>query len=40
MAEGVNLITGHQATNHIAAVDDAAFESALVSNTNCVILDS
>lgn len=40
MSNGVHLMTGHQATNHISAADEAAFMSAYVSGGNYVIADA
>ena len=36
----VNLLTGHKATNHISAADEAAFMSAYVSGGNYVVADA
>ncbi len=39
MSDGVHLLTGHQETNHITAIDESTATAAFFSNENSVITD-
>lgn len=39
MSDGVHLLTGHQETNHITAIDESTAMAAFFSNENSVITD-